>query len=132
MKRTEMVTLNFFIELGKVWPALVSTLCKIHSTDHPSYTKTPNLHIITYITQTRKTFCTSEKFITLNEMYTKLRHNLPGICEIEINWKHTHPSCSKHEIVPHLYLLINHVNMCFVHFHHVHSLGVRWSHFETP
>jgi len=58
----------------------------------------------------------------MDEIYTKLRHNLPSICEIEIKRKNISPSCSKSEIVPYLYLLINCVNVCFVHFHHVHYL----------
>jgi len=58
----------------------------------------------------------------MNEIYTKLRQNLPSICEVEINRKNINPSCSKPEIVPYLCLLINCVNVSFIHFHHVHYL----------
>jgi len=57
-----MVTSKFFIALDKVWKyaidRLVSPLGKIHSGDHLSYTKIPYLHMITYITEIRKTLCT--------------------------------------------------------------------------
>jgi len=58
----------------------------------------------------------------MNEIYTKLRHNLPSICESEINRENINPSCSKPEIVPYLYLFINCVNVSFIHFDHVHYL----------
>jgi len=58
----------------------------------------------------------------MNKIYTKLQHNLPSACEIKINKKNINPSCSKPEILPYLYLLINCVNVSFIHFHHVHCL----------
>ena len=62
------------------------------------------------------------KVYYLNEIYTKLRHNLPSICDIEINRKIINPSSRKPEIVPYFYLLKNCVNVSFIHFYHVHYL----------
>jgi len=65
----------------------------------------------------------------MNEIYTKLRHNLPSVCEIEMNRQNINPSCSKPEIVPYLCLLTNCVKAIFTHFHDVNYLF--WHTFVT-
>jgi len=71
MKRTMVVTWKFCSEPDKVWPSRTcfsgsdsrplidfwASLGKIHSSAHQSYAKILTL-LITYITKTRRTFCT--------------------------------------------------------------------------
>jgi len=61
---------------------LVSTLRKILSSAHPSYTKIL-APLITYITEIRRAFCTLRSLLR-EKITTKLSHSLPSICEIEI------------------------------------------------
>jgi len=70
-----------------------------------------------------KSFSLAVIFITRQFNFSGFRvPNLPSMCEIEINRKNTNPSCSKPKIVPYLYLLINCLNVSFIHFHRVHYL----------
>ena len=77
MKGTDVVSLNFAVSLIKYgledehcwsWQEtidkLVTTLGKIFFSAHLSYTKILIPHIITYIIEIQRTFCTLEKFIT--------------------------------------------------------------------
>jgi len=94
MKWTEVVPLKFCSELinyglegmlcwswQETIDSLVSTLGKILSSVHPSYTKIlmqyGNTKNLVYI----------RKICYMNKIYSKLRHSLPSICEIEINRK---------------------------------------------
>jgi len=72
---------------------LLSTLGKILSSAQSSYAKVLTL-LITYITDISWTFLYIRKVYYMNNIYTKLRHSLPSICENEINRKNINPSAA--------------------------------------
>jgi len=104
MKRTEVIALNFCSELDK-WH--VGHALLVLTGDHWQTCKQPRqdpfqrplLYKDSYSTHhihygnTKHVLCIRKVYYT-NKMYTKLRHRLRSICEIEINRKNIDPSAA--------------------------------------
>jgi len=101
---------------------LVSTLGNILSRAQPSYTKILTL-LITHITEIWRMLCTLEKCIAWIKfipncditclVYVKLKLIGKILILLQQTWN---------RVVGYLYPIINCMIVCFIHFHHVHSI----------